>query len=723
MATLTEEQIRAIDTTVDACTRTAATAEQIFEELARNGGQGGDVAAAIARHNSDAAAHARMRSYQGATATAAGVPGLVPAAQPDDRTKALMGDGSWGGVAALGDLLPRPLGKVALAGESALAARADHVHPATDIFDTGYATGGAGFRKISHNTALAASDPRKLSLRATTAGLSVSLPPVEELEADGNAFVIHAEGLNGVTVTTAKGAALGQDQGLVKAGSMRLFLLVDKASETWIAADFAASAQNADPSQGGGSFRNPTLGTATTLISGSDGHDVSYPNVITMTPIDGTRLFALWCRRMTAKAGNVTVYSHRFEAAVIAVRDGALEVKSPCILAESTFGSTDGYLYGRPFAHVIDATRVLVTWSINSYPTSRGLPETCQYLNMATLLQVEGNSLTETRTLGLSALNKQGSYYMSIYPLGGDSYIILDRYYKKFVTITINADGATQSVAQPYTFSTNYNAPIARLSETDFLMFYQRNPANQANFLTAMFFSYEKEVLTSSSEIALPLNNIGNFLACEQVADGIFAAIIRDYTTPNGLRAVPLRVDQKAKTVTASSSALAVAATMYGSYAFCNKVRDGVFLVCYPTSVSGGYAFTATLVEYNDAFVFIPLSSKTLTGLKAFNFKGYGYGDDQYRMVRLSERVYALPIQGTAMNIYQGGALFVYLNEETTEVESVTQVPFTPLQGTSGQEGNMDYPYLACAGGTVAVSHRANYLSNLTYCVAPITFS
>ena len=719
MATLTEKNLIALDAAVDACTRTAATTELILDELARKGGQGGDVAVAIARHNSDASAHAMMRAYRGATATDPGAPGLVPAAQPGDRAKALMGDGSWGGVPALGDAPPAPLGEAALAGVSPLAARADHVHPLTGIFGGGYPTGGAGVRTLSEDTALTASDPRKLSLTAASEGLRVRLPPAATLEADGCAFLIQAEGLHGVTVTTSGGAPLGPDRGRVKPGGARLFLLVDTDAETWLAADFAGATRR-DAETRISPFKNPQLGAATVLINNTDGHDVSSPYVITMTPIDDTRLFAMWHRRI-----NTGKYSQRIEAAVIAVRNGALEVKSPCILLETAAASdADGWLYGQPFAHVIDTTRVLVSWSVNKYVSGRGMPDECQHLNMLTLFSVEGNALTVTRTLGLSALNKVTSQYLAIYPVEGDIFMVIDRQNRKFLTVTITADEATQSDAKPYAFS-SYTQPLTRLTATDFLFFDWTGSSNQQTFLRAMFHSYRDGDLSASGPQTMPVNDIGSVVSCELIAENVLAAIVRDRSAPYGLRAIPLRVNPAEKTVAASPAALAVAAsTQDARTVLCNRVRDGAFLVCH-TSPSKPFAFTATLVAYNaDAFVFTALASKTLTGLAGAVLPSLYMADNgQTRMTRLSDRVYAVAIRGTTVNAVQGGAIFVHLTEDLTGIESVSLYPFTPFQGSAGNEGNMDYPFLACAGETVAVSYRANYLASNIHCVAPITFS
>lgn len=103
------------------------------------------------------------------------------------------------------------------------------------------AGGGAAVLEISEDKVLTADDPRNLLVTATTPGLSITLPSASSIEADGIAFRIAVDGDYDVTVKDAQGIPVGDDSGMIAVGKTRLFLLMDKATGKWHAAQYSGT--------------------------------------------------------------------------------------------------------------------------------------------------------------------------------------------------------------------------------------------------------------------------------------------------------------------------------------------------------------------------------------------------------------------------------------------------------------------------------------------------
>lgn len=123
--------------------------------------------------------------------------------------------------------------------------------------------GGAAKMVLSEDTALDADSPRNLLLEADAAGLRIKLPPVDTLQADGMAFIFGCTGSNAITVTDAGGLPIGADGGVLKAGAMRIYLLVDEEKKRWMADEWGGSVNAA----GNGVGTNVSAGTETAVGS------------------------------------------------------------------------------------------------------------------------------------------------------------------------------------------------------------------------------------------------------------------------------------------------------------------------------------------------------------------------------------------------------------------------------------------------------------------------
>lgn len=112
-----------------------------------------------------------------------------------------------------------------------------------DLLESGGSVGGAGCggaisQEISENTVLTADSPRKVLFKATKLNLTVTLPDAATLEADGMSFIFGCTGENAITVLDAAGYPVGADGGVLQAGAMRIYILVNKEEKLWMSAQW-----------------------------------------------------------------------------------------------------------------------------------------------------------------------------------------------------------------------------------------------------------------------------------------------------------------------------------------------------------------------------------------------------------------------------------------------------------------------------------------------------
>ena len=112
-----------------------------------------------------------------------------------------------------------------------------------DLLEPGGSVGGAGCggaesKEISENTVLTADSPRKVLFKATKINLTVTLPDATTLEADGMSFIFGCTGENAITVLDAAGYPVGADGGVLQAGAMRIYILVNKEEKLWMSAQW-----------------------------------------------------------------------------------------------------------------------------------------------------------------------------------------------------------------------------------------------------------------------------------------------------------------------------------------------------------------------------------------------------------------------------------------------------------------------------------------------------
>lgn len=135
-----------------------------------------------------------------------------------------------------------------------------------DLLEPGGSVGGAGCggaisQEISANTVLTADSPRKVLFKATQINLTVTLPDATTLEADGMSFIFGCTGENAITVLDAAGYPVGADGGVLQAGNMRIYILVDKEKKLWMSAQW-----NGPLSTGGSGGTNVSPGIETSVI-------------------------------------------------------------------------------------------------------------------------------------------------------------------------------------------------------------------------------------------------------------------------------------------------------------------------------------------------------------------------------------------------------------------------------------------------------------------------
>lgn len=112
-----------------------------------------------------------------------------------------------------------------------------------DLLEPGGSVGGSGCggaisQEISENTVLTADSPRKVLFNATKINLTVTLPDAATLEADGMSFIFGCTGENAITVLDAAGYPVGADGGVLQAGAMRIYILVNKEEKLWMSAQW-----------------------------------------------------------------------------------------------------------------------------------------------------------------------------------------------------------------------------------------------------------------------------------------------------------------------------------------------------------------------------------------------------------------------------------------------------------------------------------------------------
>lgn len=206
-----------------------------------------------------------------------------------------------------------------------------------DLLEPGGSVGGSGCggaisQEISANTVLTADRPRKVLFKATKINLTVTLPDAATLEADGMSFIFGCTGENAITVLDAAGYPVGADGGVLQAGAMRIYILVNKEEKLWMSAQW-----NGPLNTGGGDTVVPSPGDKVVIenylvrgglvVPTAENSGVIFYNSAEDTLV--ARKFSVTGNRVSNLGSQVKIYDDRHapeSLQCVTVADGTLAV-------------------------------------------------------------------------------------------------------------------------------------------------------------------------------------------------------------------------------------------------------------------------------------------------------------------------------------------------------------------------------------------------------------
>lgn len=358
--------------------------------------------------------------------------------------------------------------------------------------------GGAAKMVLSEDTALDADSPRNLLLEADAAGLTIKLPPTDTLQADGMAFIFGCTGSNAITVTDAGGFPIGADGGVLKAGAMRIYLLVDEEKKRWMADEWGGGVNAA----GDGVGTNVSAGIETAVgsfaIKSIALCKVSDDKILMVYARDTTANSNLYARVGTVNFGTNKVtfgaqkaFSNAYNASGARPIVRLSDTKFATVVRASSTGTNYAHVItisGRTVSS-IGAAQMLALGEVDDVlPVSE-----TEFLILGTAyggknvllarMNVSGNTVSlgdqgqYTANANIGALRAVSLTEDKILVSG--AYFISPKSYLFFILFTLSNDSITAGAVKTLVIeNSSYYPALAKLSATEALCFVQ-SPAGQ----------------------------------------------------------------------------------------------------------------------------------------------------------------------------------------------------------------------------------------------------
>lgn len=345
--------------------------------------------------------------------------------------------------------------------------------------------GGAAKMVLSEDTALDADSPRNLLLEADAAGLTIKLPPVDTLQADGMAFIFGCTGSHAITVTDASGFPIGADGGVLKAGAMRIYLLVDEEKKRWMADEWGGSVNAA----GDGVGTNVSAGTETAVGSFAI-------RSIALCKVADDKILMVYARDTTA---NRNLYA----------RVGTVNFDTN----EVTLGAQKAFSN----AYIASGARPIVRLSDTKFATVvRASSTGINYAHVITISGTTVSSIGAAQQLALGEVD-------DVLPVSETEFLILGTAHggKNVLLARMNVSGNSVTVGTQGTFSVKANLYALRfiyLTDDKVLVVGSKFLSNK-NYMFFVEFSISPSAITAGTAKNLVIDNSGYHPALVKVSD------------------------------------------------------------------------------------------------------------------------------------------------------------------------------------------------------------